>query len=63
MTCAVGTKCAPRNAVQRALSTTDAAVAKRRQRAAMDPDERRAMDRRHQRAKRARDRAVGALSR
>lgn len=52
--------CAPRNTVQRPLSMTDAAVAKRRQRAAMDPDERRAMDRRHQRAKRQREREARA---
>jgi hypothetical protein len=55
--CPVGTKCSPHN-YTRDLSATPAAVAKRRQRGNRDPDELRAQNRRHQRAKRARDRAT-----
>lgn len=54
MTCPVGTRCAPHN-YGRTLSMTRYAVSKRRWRASQDPDHLRAMNRRHQRAKRARD--------
>lgn len=57
MPCPIGTKCAPRN-LHRNPSMTPDAVRKRRWRDGQDPDRLRALNRRHQAAKRARDKTT-----
>jgi len=58
VTCPIGTKCAPHN-YGRMPSMTEEAVRKRRWRSRQDPDRLRALNRRHQRAKRERDSRLG----